>query len=174
MGDDPPADPGQLFEAVYEQLRAIAAEHFRHLPPGATLTPTVLVHEAYIRLSSAPGGWCSREHFVNTAALAMRQIAIEYARRRGRLKRGGGRDRVPLAEDALVALPADDDVLALDEALTLLADRAPTAARVVVLSYYGGASWAEVAVALGTTEPAARHEWAFARAWLYQRLSSDS
>ena len=170
---DPPTRPqtaDELFAEVYEQLRALAAGQLAREPPGHTLTPTALVHEAYVRLSNRSRGWCGRTHFLHAAARAMRNILISHAQGKKSLKRGGDRRRVDLDGLDLAAPPADDDLLALDEALGALAAEDPVAAAVVELRYFGGADWAEVAAALNVTADDARQEWCYARAWLHHRL----
>jgi RNA polymerase sigma-70 factor, ECF subfamily len=166
----PLTPPDDLFQAVYAHLHDIASRHLAG-NSGRTLTPTVLVHEAYLRLCRQPGGWVSRAHFLNTAALAMRHVLISYARARGRQKRGGGVTPLSLESDMAVVLPPDADVLALHDALTELAALDRTAADVVQLRYFGGVEWAEVAAVLGETPEAVRSAWTFARAWLFKRLS---
>ena len=165
-----PADPNDLFQEVYAHLRTVALRQLGDAAARNTLTPTALVHEVYLRLAGRPNAWVSREHFVNTAAQAMRQIALNYAREKGRLKRGGGRTRVPLDADGPVVIPPDDALLDLDDALTRLATHDPQAARVVILRYFGGTEWAEIAAALGVPLAEVKHSWEFARAWIHRHL----
>jgi RNA polymerase sigma factor (TIGR02999 family) len=173
--DPPPREltAEALFMAVYEQLRELAAGQLAREVPGHTLTPTALVHEAYLRLSHRRHGWCGRTHFLHAAARAMRHILISHARAKKSLKRGGDRTRVDLDDLDLVAPPSDDDLLALDDALTALAAEDPTAAAVVELRYFGGADWAALAAALRLTPDDARQEWCYAKAWLLHRLRPD-
>ena len=172
----------ELLPLVYEQLRALAARKMSHRNPGDTLQATALVHEAYIRLMhdyAAPGGdpagarWDGRWHFFSAAAEAMRRILIESTRRKLRLKRGGGRERVSL--DDLAALTLDeppDDLLALDEALDELAQRQPEVAELVKLRYFAGLTTEQAAEALGISVRTAGRDWAYARAWLYSRITA--
>jgi RNA polymerase sigma factor (TIGR02999 family) len=166
------SNPDALFQQVYEHLRAIAGNQLGQAASRNTLTPTALVHEAYLRLATRSNAWASREHFVNTAAQAMRQILLNYAREKGRLKRGGGWSRVPLDAEEPVEITPDGTLLDLDDALTRLATCDPVAARVVLLRYFGGADWAEIAGTIGISQEEVRHSWAFARAWLHQQLAT--
>jgi RNA polymerase sigma factor (TIGR02999 family) len=167
-GDERAAD--RLLEAVYGELRKLAAARFRHEAPQ-TLQPTGLVHEAYLRLvGDASASWQNRAHFFAAAAEAMRRILVERARARGRLKRGGGRQRVDL-HDADVAVGRDPvDLLALDEALDALAADYPERAELVKLRYFAGLEITEAARVLDVSRATADRHWAFARAWLYDRL----
>jgi RNA polymerase sigma factor (TIGR02999 family) len=170
---DPPSRPriaDELFAEVYEQLRVLAAGQLAREAPGHTLTPTALVHEAYVRLSNRSRGWCGRTHFLHAAARAMRNILISHARGKKSLKRGGDRQRVDLEGLDLASPPTDDQMLELDEALTALAAEDRLAAAVVELRYFGGADWGEVTAALDITDGDARQEWCYARAWLHHRL----
>jgi RNA polymerase sigma factor (TIGR02999 family) len=170
-GDTQAAD--RLLPLVYDELRKLAAAKMLHEKPGQTLDSTALVHEAYLRLAGGgpdPPGFANRAHFFAAAAEAMRRILIENARRKRRDKRGGGRQRVDL--DA-VAPEADGpalDVLALDEALGQLAAEDARKASLVRLRYFAGLSLEEAAECLGVSRATASREWAYARAWLYDRL----
>jgi RNA polymerase sigma factor (TIGR02999 family) len=140
---------------------------------GHTLQATALVHEAFVRLlGDADVAWDSRGHFYVAAAEAMRRILIEHARSRGREKRGGGRQRVPLS---VVDVPASADdpeqILAVDDALRRLEGEDPDAANVVRLRFYAGLGVEETARALGKSPRTVAREWAFARAWLMDELS---
>lgn len=163
--------PDDLFQAVYAQLHEIAHRHLTG-NKGHTLTPTVLIHEAYLRLCDRREPWMNRTHFLNAAALAMRHILISHARAKGRLKRGGNCERFPLDSGMATVDPPDEDVLALHDALTELAAHDPAAARVVELRYFGGVEWAEIAAALGVARDEVRDSWAFARAWLFKKLGA--
>jgi RNA polymerase sigma factor (TIGR02999 family) len=170
-----PSAAEQLLPLVYDELRKLAAEKLAHETPGQTLEATALVHEAYVRLVDADRAqhWNSRGHFFAAAAQAMRNILVDNARRKQRTRHGGGRQRVPL-EEAQPAPPSDaDDLLALDEALSLLAAEDSEAARIVHLRYFAGLSVEEAAQALGISRASAYREWTFARAWLLQALSDS-
>src|SRR5947209_8049904 len=146
-----PHAAADLLPLVYDALRRLAARRLAHEAPGQTLEPTALVHEAYLRLAGdgADVFWDGRGHFFAAAAEAMRRILVEIARRKRSLKHGGAMERQPLDDSALVAFEPREDLVALDEALTRLADREPTTAAVVQLRYFGGLSIPEVADALG-------------------------
>jgi RNA polymerase sigma factor (TIGR02999 family) len=165
----------QLLPLVYDELRQLAAQKLAQEKPGQTLQATALVHEAYLRLVDAATApqWKGRSHFFAAAAQAMRNILVDSARRKGREKHGAGRRRVTLDE----ALPAPsndaDELLALDEALSRLAEEDPEAARIVQLRYFAGLSVEEAAQALGVSRAHAYRQWTFARAWLLQALSGD-
>jgi RNA polymerase sigma factor (TIGR02999 family) len=160
----------QLLPLVYDELRKLAAEKMAHERPGQTLEATALVHEAYLRLVDVNQAqqWNSRGHFFAAAAEAMRRILIESARGKDRLKRGGQMRRVKLADAA--APPPEDDVLALDEALTRLGAEDPVAARVVGLRHFAGLGHDDIAGVLGITVYLARQKWTYARAWLRNAL----
>lgn len=175
IGAGDPAATDALLPVVYDQLRRLAAARLAGEAPGQTLQATALVHEAWLRLvGNEPQHWDHRGHFFAAAAEAMRRILVEAARRKQRLKHGGGRQRVP--EDALVApesLVADEDLLAVDEALTDFAAESPDKAELVKLRYFAGLSENEAAAALGISRATAARWWAYARAWLYDRLHGE-
>jgi RNA polymerase sigma factor (TIGR02999 family) len=166
---------GQLLPIVYDELRRLAAARMAEEKPGQTLQPTALVHEAYLRLVAGSAdetgdkpNWQGRGHFFAAAAEAMRRILIENVRRKKSLKRGGAGKREELAD---VAGPdADDQLLALDEALTRLAAEDAQAARVVELRHFAGLGHEQIAEALGITVYQARQKWTYARARLKSAL----
>jgi RNA polymerase sigma factor (TIGR02999 family) len=160
----------RLVPLLYGELRRIAAALMARERRAATLQPTALVHEAYLRLLGGDGEWQSRAHFLGAAAQAMRRILIERARRRARLKRGGARERVTLTDGALQYHPRPEDLLLLDATLDELHARDPTMARVVELRYFGGLTVPEAAEVLGTSERSVHRQWAAARAWLHRAL----
>ncbi|MGE0479780.1 MAG: sigma-70 family RNA polymerase sigma factor [Phycisphaerae bacterium] len=162
----------ELLPLVYDELRSLARAQLARLPRGNTLQPTVLVHEAYLRLVGAlDPGWNGRGHFFGAAAQAMRQVLVDQARRKFAEKRGGGRQRVPLDDADLPIAPPTEDLLALDEALTELEQADPRKARVVMLRYFAGLTAEETAEALGLSVPTVDREWRFARLLLHARLS---
>ena len=163
-----PHAAGQLLPLVYDELRRLAAAQMAHEKPGQTLDATALVHEAYLRLVGDQRFENSR-HFFAAAAEAMRRILVEAARRKQRLRHGGGRTRVDLDNFDAGAEPSDD-LLALDEALTRLAAEYPAVAEVVKLRHFAGLTIADAAAALGVSVRTANRHWAFARAWLFQQL----
>jgi RNA polymerase sigma factor (TIGR02999 family) len=164
-----------LLPVVYDELRAIAAARLRGERQGHTLQPTALVHEAYLRLLGGAGPpWNSRAHFFHAAAEAMRRILIEYARRRKRVKRGGGRVRVDLEDAQVAEWPHPDELLAVDEAIRRLEEEDSRAADVVRLRYFVGLSVEETSKALELSERTVMREWAYAKAWLRDALGEDA
>jgi RNA polymerase sigma factor (TIGR02999 family) len=162
----------ELLPLVYDELRKLAAARLDEEKPGQTLQPTALVHEAYVRLvgGAQPQDWNGRGHFFAAAAEAMRRILVESARRKGRARHGGGRARLDLDAVEPAADEADERLLAIDEALTLLAAEDPAAAEVVKLRFFAGLTAQQAADALGISLRTANSHWAFARAWLFRRL----
>jgi len=172
-GEQQAAD--QLLPLVYDELRRLAHAYLDQERPGQTLQPTALVHEAFIRLvgKDVDAQWQGRKHFLATAALAMRHILIENARRKKRVKRGGDGKRVELIDDADLRQQEADRLLALDEALTRLADIDAQAAELVQLHTFGGLSIEEAGQQLGLSRTVAYRQWTFARAWLRVALGED-
>jgi len=168
-GDAPAA--AELLPLVYEELRQLAAARMRHEAIEHTLQPTALVHEAYLRLiGSQPEGWQNRGHFFGAAAEAMRRILIDHARQRGRLKRGGDLERIPLADPLESSGDDPDELLALNAALSEFEQLMPERAALVKLRYFAGLDEATAAESLGISRATASRWWVFARAWLYERL----
>lgn len=166
-----------LLPLVYDELRRLAASRMRQQPPEHTLQATALVHEAYLRLVAHADSrrWEDRRHFFAAAAEAMRCILVDNARRKSRLKRGGGdeRHRIDLDRCQLTVDEPPDDLLALDEALKALADAQPEKAELVKLRYFAGLTLEEAARALNISTATAERRWAFSRAWLYKRICSE-
>ena len=162
----------ELLPLVYAQLRGLARAQMVKTPPGNTLQPTALVHEAYLRVvGKQDPSWNSQGHFFAAAAQAMRQILVDQARRKARIKHGGGRGRVGLTDAEPVIEPPSDDIIALDEALTQLEEDDPRKARIVMLRYFAGLTEDETAAALSLSAPTVRRECRFARALLSVRLT---
>jgi RNA polymerase sigma factor (TIGR02999 family) len=163
---------GQLVEALYPELRRLAARLMRRERDGHTLQPTAVVHEAFVRLVNQQTiDWQDRAHFLAIAARIMRQILIEHARRRGTAKRGANPDRVTL-DEALV--PGDDpafSLLVLDDVLTRLEAVDPRGAQVAELRVFGGLTVQEAAHALGVSARTVHKDWAVARLWLARELA---
>src|SRR5262245_60322043 len=160
-----------LLPDVYAELRRLAAALSGRLRPGQTLTPTGLVHEAYLRLvRDQDPGWEGRRHFFGAAAQAMREILIEQARRKASQKHGSGRQRVELAEGIALIEPPAADLLALDEAIQRLQEDKPQLAELVMLRYYAGLSFDETADVVGRSVSTLKREWRYARAWLARQL----
>jgi RNA polymerase sigma factor (TIGR02999 family) len=163
----------RLFGQVYEELHRVAQRALRGESTGHTLTPTGLVHEAYFKLvDRSRVEWRDRAHFFGVASRAMRQILVEYARRRGAVKRGGRVRAVALEEGLVPAEERAEALLAVDEALTRLAERDPAMARVVECRFFAGLSEEETAEATGTSLRTVQRQWRRARAWLYQELTA--
>jgi RNA polymerase sigma factor (TIGR02999 family) len=172
---DPEAG-AQLLPLVYDELRRLAAHRLALEPPGQTLQPTALVHEAYLRLlgDNVDRHWQGRAHFFGAAAQAMRRILVEKARSKSRRKRGGGMVRRELEQAELLTPEPAEDLVALDEALTLLADTDRTAADLVQLRYFGGLTIPEAAEVLGLSTRTAERIWTYARAWLHRQLKATA
>jgi RNA polymerase sigma factor (TIGR02999 family) len=166
-----PKAAGDLLPMVYKELRSLAAQKLAGEAPGQTLQPTALVHEAYLRLVGGQDpGWSGRGHFFAAAAEAMRRILVERARRRKRLRHGGGR-QLSLEGMELIGDIPSDDLLALDEALQRFAREDPRAARLVELRYFAGLSMPEAAEALGLPLRTAERNWTYARTWLHREVA---
>src|SRR5690348_8898532 len=162
----------QLLPLVYGELRKLAAQKMAQEAPGQTLQATALVHEAYLNLvgggdpsAARERHWDGRGHFFAAAAEAMRRILIDNARRKGRLKRGGARQRVDLDEADAVSLAAPDELLLIDEAITKLEREDARAAQLVRLRYFAGLSVEEAAELSGLSRSTAYEHWSYARAW---------
>jgi RNA polymerase sigma factor (TIGR02999 family) len=164
-----------LLPLVYDELRKLAAHKMASERPGQTLQPTALVHEAYLRLvgSNQAQQWDGRGHFFAAAAEAMRRILVESARRKKRLKHGGALERVDLDGIELPQPMADDELLALDEALDRLQAIDRRAAQVVKLCFFAGLTQVQAAKELGVSLATAERLWAFARAWLFRELEQQ-
>ena len=166
-----PDGPSHLARQVYEDLRRIAGDYLRRERADHTLQPTALVHEAYLKVARRDE-WKSATHFRAVASSAMRQILVDHARRRGRLKRRG--KRVLLTTTIAIELDRDVDVLALDEALRDLARFDERKSRIVELRFFGGLTARESAEVLGIAQKTAEADWYFARAWLHERLEAGN
>ena len=161
----------ELLPLVYEELRRLAAGKLACERPGQTLQPTALVHEAWLRLASSSGqSWEGRTHFFGAAAEAMRRVLVDKARRKLRLKHGGGVRPIELEARELASPLPDPDLVALDEALTQLAQVDKESADLVNLRFFGGLTQAQAAEQLGISRSSADRSWVFARAWLYEHL----
>jgi len=168
-GDPKAAD--QLLELVYGELRRLATHKMAQESPGHTLQPTALVHEAWLRLvGSETPNFQNRAHFFSAAAEAMRRILIDRARRRRTQRHGGGYERVNLDDCDLAAPQADDELLAVNDALDQLSKQHPVQAEVVKLRYFGGRTNDEVAEVLGISVASVKNYWVFSRAWLLQEI----
>lgn len=165
-----------LLPVVYDELRQLAAQRLAQEKPGQTLQATGLVHDAYLRLVDGAKAqrWDSRGHFFAAAAEAMRRILLNRARDKKRVKRGGERRRVDLDQIEIALDTNDEQLIALDEALTQLAAEDAEAARLVNLRFFAGLTLKDAAASLGLALRTAERQWAYARAWLYARLRQDN
>src|SRR5262245_56319625 len=177
IGQGDPSASGELLPLVYDELRRLAAQRLAQEKPGQTLQATALVHEAYLRLvgnnpqaSDSVGAWNSRGHFFAAAAEAMRRILVEQARRKNRVRHGGELRRVDFDSELQISDEADENLLALDEALKQLAIEDREAAEVVKLRYFAGLTIEDTASALGISVRTVNRHWAYARAWLFRQL----
>jgi RNA polymerase sigma factor (TIGR02999 family) len=162
----------RLMPLVYQELRRLAHNYMRKERSGHTLQTTGLVNEAYLRLVDQKSvHWRNRAHFFAIAAQLMRRILIDYARKRGYAKRGAGAPHVLLDEAAVLSQERAADLVALDDALTSLADLDPQQTRVVELRFFGGLSIEETAEFLSLSVDKVKREWSTAKAWLYQEMS---
>src|SRR5262245_47571837 len=166
----------ELLPLVYEELRKLAAAKLALEKPGQTLQATALVHEAYLRLVGPANadGFENRGHFFSAAAEAMRRILVEQARRKSRTKHGGGQVRVDLEVLPIVCHVADDELLALHEALTKLSEEDPLKAKLVELRYFVGMTNDEAAQVLGVSAVTAKRYWRYARARLHQVIGGPA
>jgi RNA polymerase sigma factor (TIGR02999 family) len=179
-------DPGaadRLLPLVYDELRRLAAAQMARENPAHTLEATALVHEAYLRLLANPArpsgeapdeiSFKNRRHFFAAAAQAMRRILVETARRKSRLKRGGGQEREHVELDALAAELPDEELLHLHDALERLAINDPAKSKLVELRFFGGMSMPEIAAYLEISLSTAERNWRYARAWLYRSMTGE-
>ena len=176
-----PHAAGELFDRVYAELKRLAAAQAR-ADAGLSVTPTELVHEAYLRLfgtpvAHAPGSpgpaFADRAYFFAAAATAMRRVRVDHARARRAAKRGGGRARLDL-ESGTAAVPEPDlDLVALDEALDRLAARDPAQGRLVELRFFAGLTMSQAAEVLGVSLATAERRWAYTKAWLLAELAGE-
>ena len=165
----------ELLPLVYEELRRMARAQLSNEKVGATLQPTVLVHEAYMRLVDKGAGgaevsWNSRGHFFGAAAMAMRRILVDRARTNGALKRGGDRQRVELNEQVMASEPGSQAMLAVEEALSQLEAYDAVKARIVMLRFFTGLTIEEIARAMDLTPSQVKTSWEFSRAWMYAQM----
>ena len=166
-----PKAAGTLLPLVYAELRRLAAAKMAHQPPGQTLQPTALVHEAWLRLAGdTEQTWQNRAHFFAAAAEAMRRILVENARRKARVRHGGGLRRVEFDGLDAAATATDEQLLAVSEALDRLAENDPQGAELVKLRFFVGLPNLEAAQLLSIPERTAKRRWAYARAWLREEL----
>jgi RNA polymerase sigma factor (TIGR02999 family) len=176
MGGGDQHAAGQLLPLVYEELRKLGAQRLANEKPGQTLQATALVHEAYLRLVDVEQAqeWDGRGHFFAAAAEAMRRILVDNARRRGRIKHGGDRQRVELQRaDLQATTAAPDELLLIDDSIARLATEDSKAAELVKLRYFAGLSIEQAADVLGLSRSSAYEHWTYARAWLHCELRGE-
>ncbi len=161
----------RVFPTVYRELRSLASAKASHLPPGATLQTTALVHEAYLRIVDRnPEGWQGKRHFYFTAARAMRDILVEDARRKSSKKRGGDQERVDLDDVEWAYNLSPEEVLSLEVALTKLEKEDLEGHQLVLLHFYTGLTFAEIAELVGASVRTIERKWRFLRSWLARQL----
>jgi len=164
----------ELLPLVYGELRKLARARMSKLPPGNTLQPTALVHEAYLKLvGNADPAWNGRGHFFGAAAEAMRQILVDQARRKATRKHGGDAEKVDVDETDVPLATPSEDVLALDEALTRLEETDPRKAAIVKLRVFAGLNREETAAALGVSVRTVDYEWRYLVALLHREIVGD-
>lgn len=165
---------GELMEALYGELRALAASYLAVQRPDHTLQPTALVHEAYVRLlGHRPQGWTGRLHFFSVAAMAMRQVLVNHAVARQSRKRGDGFERVSLSEAGSATPDQDVELLSLNEVLDELDRLSPRQARIVEMRYFAGLGVEDIAASLGVSTSTVEKDWRMARLWLLKRLGDQ-
>lgn len=165
----------ELLPIVYAELRALARSRMQNLPPGNTLQPTALVHEAFLRLVDGDDevGWNGKGHFFASAAQAMRQILVDQVRRKGRIKHGGEHKRVDVEpSEVLLGMPRDE-FIALDEALDVLKEQDERKANIVMMRFFAGLKVEEIAKALDVSTPTVKREWRMARSILFTLMKKD-
>jgi RNA polymerase sigma factor (TIGR02999 family) len=173
QGDPKAAD--ELLPALYEELRKLAAQKMAVQTASHTLQPTALVHEAWLRLGGdKQPGWQNKAHFFAAAAEAMRNILIDKARRRARIRHGGGKERVELDAVEIAAPERDEKLLAIHEALDRLAKEDPIKSDVVKLRFFVGFSARETAEALGISERTVERYWRYTKAWLFSAIRENN
>jgi RNA polymerase sigma-70 factor, ECF subfamily len=162
----------RLIPIVYQELRRLAAYHMQQERSGHTLQATALVHEVYLRLAGPKEqNWHNRAHFFAVAAQIMRNLLVDHARGRNRLKRGGG---TAVALDEALMIPVSEELLAIHDALDELAGLDDRQAQIVEMRYFTGMSVEEVALMMGISERTVKREWQMAKAWLYDRVRGDA
>ena len=164
----------RLIPLVYGELRRLAGRYLSRERAGHTLETHDLIHEAFLRLiDQRQVDWRNRSHFFAIAAQMMRRILVDHARRRGYRKHGGDVRRLMLDDVPDLAAQRDTDLVALDEALSELAEVDGELAKIVELRFFGGLEHDEIAAALGVSNPTVRRRWRMAKAWLYRRLAGE-
>tara|TARA_R110000868_G_scaffold203898_1_gene451801 strand:+ start:378 stop:968 length:591 start_codon:yes stop_codon:yes gene_type:complete len=164
--------PAELFALVYDELHGLAKRTMGGQGPGHTLQPTALVNEVYLKLAGRAGKiWHNREHFLRTAAQSMRHILVDHARKKNTNKRKVTGERVALDEILVQFDERSLDLLALDEGLQALEAKEPKLVQIVEMHFFGGCTFDEIAVSLGSSTRGVQRDWKFARSWLHRRLT---
>ena len=165
----------RILPHIYDELKRLASSYLRRERADHTLQPTALVHEAYMKLiDQSRVKWQNRAHFFGIAAQVMRRILMDHARKHAAEKRGGDAEVLPLEEEILVVTPGrSSELVALDDALTALAEIDEPKARIVELRYFGGLSIEETAEVMGVSVPTINRQWRMAKAWLYSQISGN-
>ena len=170
-GNGDQAALSRLIPLVYQELHRIAGRHMRRESPGHTLQTSGLVNEAYLKLVDQKNvHWQNRAHFFGVAAQLMRRILVDHARKHARLKRGGDMQKLSLDETAIVSNDRAAEFIALDDALTCLAEMDPVKSRIVEMKFFGGLNFEEVAEVEKVSSRTIRREWRKAKAWLHQEM----
>lgn len=164
----------ELFPIVYDQLRLLARRHISHERPGHTLSPTALVHEAFLNLVDLDISWHDRAHFFAIAATMMRRILVDHAKRRLRQKRGGGAVVLSVDDAVVVSAEPDPRILLVDDALKRLAQIDGRKAHVFELSFFGGLTLQEMTDAMGGSVSSLHRDLKFAKAWILHEIRTDS
>ena len=168
----PLTDDADISSSIYKELRKIASARMKLERGNHTLQPTALVHEAYLRLADQPDSiWKDRSRVLGLAAHAMRHVLVDHARAHSAGKRGAGAVQVTLDEGVASSNESQVDILAVDEALTRLAEFDPRQAKVLEMHFFAGLTFEEIAVELGISARTIKRDWTMARAWLYQQLA---
>ncbi len=171
---DPEAE-SHLAELVYRELHRLAKRCMQGERPDNTLQPTILVHDAFVKLVGySAANWADRKHFFAVAATLMRRILIDHARETQAQRRGGGKGKLTLDDAVLVTASISEDLIALDEALTRLEELDPRQSKVVELRFFAGLSEGEVAKMLDLSTRTVKRDWVTARAWLHGQLAGDA
>lgn len=162
----------QLLPLVYNELRRMARRYMRKQSAGHTFQTTELIHEAYLKLDGGKNrNWKNREHFFGVAAKAMRNILVDYARAKNRQKRGGQQQKISFIEDSLVSTSRSEEIIALDEALNLLAKMDERKVSVVEMKFFSGLTVDEISKVLKVSPETVKRDWSFSKTWLLRELS---
>jgi RNA polymerase sigma-70 factor (ECF subfamily) len=164
----------RLIELVYDDFRGLAQKYLGSDTAKNTLQPTAVVHEAFIKLVDYESvDWRGKSHFYAVGATTMRHILVDHARRKAANKRGGGRQKIALDAEIALSPQSDEDVLAIDEALTKLSKIDEQRSKIVELRFFGGLNNDEVAEAMGVSKRTVQRQWSGTRAWLRRELAGD-